>query len=636
MADPTRVSPLDPAFHSQILRHVSDAVISIDNDGRVTYLNPSAEQQYHVAATDAVGRPLRDLYEYRWVDPTDEARSIAALGREGYWRGENLHILRDGTVLHVDSTVSVLTDDANRQIGLLAVIRNVTSEKRAAAVQQQLEERARIALDVAELGTWKHDIPTGQVELDARARAHYGINAQVVGIDEILARVHPEDLPGVRRTIVAAIDPRVKAAVNLEYCVVRPQAGTRWLSISGTVRFEVVDGTERAVVAIGTTRDVTEHRRTQERLHDADRRKDEFLAILAHELRNPLAPIRTAVGILRARNVPEALQVRARDIIDRQVAHMARLVDDLLDVSRLSRGQISLQRAAVSLDEVLDAAVETARPLVEDRRHTLTEHRTDRSIALDADLARLSQVFANLLNNAAKYTPPGGAIAVDVADGPGYVEIRVTDTGEGIAPDQLERIFGLFAQGGGSSGSSAGGLGIGLALARKLVELHGGVITVESAGPGCGTTFTVTLPTVDDVGAMEASAAQSSVVPATRGRRVLVVDDNIDAADATSLLLQEAGCVVRTAYDGEHALRELASFAADVVLLDLGMPGVDGVEVCRRIRALPAGASIRVIAVTGWGQEESRRRTTMAGFDEHLVKPVSADALLQVVFETRG
>jgi signal transduction histidine kinase/CheY-like chemotaxis protein len=423
--------------------------------------------------------------------------------------------------------------------------------------------------------------------------------------------------------------------VNVEYRTVRPHEATRWLSISGTVRFELVDGTERAVVGIGTTRDVTEHRRTQERLHDADRRKDEFLAILAHELRNPLAPIRTAVGILRASNVPEALQVRARDIIDRQVAHMARLVDDLLDVSRLSRGQISLQRGALSLDDVLDAAIETARPIVEDRRHTLTEHRSERSIVLDADLARLSQVFANLLNNAAKYTPPGGAIAIEVADGPGYVEIRVSDTGEGIAPDQLERIFGLFAQGGGSAGSSAGGLGIGLALARKLVELHGGVITVDSAGSGRGTTFTVTLPIVEEAGAVERSVPQQAVVAATRSRRVLVVDDNADAADTTTLLLQATGCVVRTAYGGEQALRELDSFTPDVVLLDLGMPGLDGVEVCRRIRELPSGASIRVIAVTGWGQEESRRRTALAGFDAHLVKPVNPDALLQIVFEPR-
>jgi PAS domain S-box-containing protein len=635
MADPSRVSPVDPAFHSQILRHVSDAVICIDNNGRVTYMNPTAEQQYQVDAADVIGRPLRDLYEYRWLDPTDETRSTDALAREGFWRGENLHVLHGGTVLHVDSTVSVLTDEADRPVGLLAVIRDVTAVKRAVAFQQQLEERGRIALDAAELGTWRYDIAIGQVELDARARAHYGIAAAVVGIDEILARIHPEDLPAVRRTIVAAVNPRVKSAVNLEYRVVRAQAATRWLSTSGSVRFEMTDGTERAVFAIGTTRDVTEHRRTQERLHDADRRKDEFLAILAHELRNPLAPIRTAVGILRAQNVPEVLQVRARDIIDRQVAHMARLVDDLLDVSRLSRGQISLQRSAVSLGEILDAAIETARPLIEERRHTLTERRTTRSVVLDADLARLSQVFANLLNNAAKYTPPGGAITVEVADGPGYVEICVSDTGEGIAPDQLERIFGLFAQGGGSSGSSAGGLGIGLALARTLVELHGGVITVDSAGPGAGTAFTVTLPIVEDAAAVEATAPPGPAIAATRGRRVLVVDDNTDAADTTALLLQAADCVVRTAYDGGQALRELASFMPDVVLLDLGMPGLDGVEVGRRIRALPSGASIKMIAVTGWGQEESRKRTRLAGFDAHVVKPVNPDALLRMVLEGR-
>jgi two-component system CheB/CheR fusion protein len=322
------------------------------------------------------------------------------------------------------------------------------------------------------------------------------------------------------------------------------------------------------------------------------------------------------------------MQQRARDIIERQVAHMARLVDDLLDVSRLSRGKMNLQREEIALDDVLDLAFETARPLIDERRHQVTEYRTPQRLVLDGDLARLSQVFANLLNNAAKYTPQGGTISLVVHEADGHVNVSVSDTGIGIDAEHLNGIFELFAQG-SSPAPSVGGLGIGLALARRLVELHGGTLTVSSPGIGRGATFTVTLPIVRSVAAPQNSPPRSTTT--CSARRVLVVDDNVDAAESTAELLSAFGCQVRTAYDGEQALAESIAFAPDTVLLDLGMPGLDGLETCRRLRTQDRGSEMAIVALTGWGQDEDRRRTKLAGFDAHLVKPLAPDMLLDAI-----
>jgi PAS domain S-box-containing protein len=529
-------------------------------------------------------------------------------------------------------------DDGGHDAECVEFIIDITDRKdaeerlqAAGEALQELEERQRMALNAAELGTWKHDLASGLVELDARARAHYGVDAQVVAIEEILARIHADDAPSLQRAIADALDPNIKRPVAAEYRVIQPNGAVRWLSVNGLVHFADVDGTERATLAIGTTRDVTEQKRVEQTLREADRRKDEFLAILAHELRNPLAPIRTAVGILRSQNVPDRVLMRSRDVIERQVAHMARLIDDLLDVSRLSQGKLSLQRARVLVDEVLDSAIETAKPLIHERGHKLTVNRASGAITLHADVARLSQVFANLLNNAAKYTPPGGSITVDVVEDARHVNVRVSDTGEGIAADHLEKVFDLFAQGAGASTHGAGGLGIGLALARRLVELHGGSVTAWSPGVGRGATFTVRLPTVDTSLNATIVAESTEAAVTNLDRRVLVVDDNTDAADTTAMLLQASGCDVRTAYGGEQALRLVPEFDPDVVLLDLGMPGLDGIETCRQIRMLASGGSMLIVAVTGWGQEEDRRRTQLAGFDAHLVKPVDPHSLLRLI-----
>jgi PAS domain S-box-containing protein len=492
-----------------------------------------------------------------------------------------------------------------------------------------------MALDAAELGTWTHDVATGRLELDTKAQMHYGLDSEFADIAQVIARIHPDDLPELQRSMDASLDPATGAPVRAEYRVLKPDASYRWLSINGQVHFESASGTGRPVVGIGTTRDITEQKRVEEALREADRKKDEFLAILAHELRNPLAPIRTAVAILRAPGVPEPLLARSRDIIERQVAQMTRLIDDLLDVSRLSRGKVTLQSGPLLLDQVLDAAVETARPAIEERRHRLEQHRSGNVVCLEGDLARLSQVFANVLNNAAKYTPAEGTISIDVNQRPGAVDVRVTDTGQGVAPDRLEAIFDLFTQGSGPSAATLGGLGIGLALARRLVELHAGTLTASSAGPGRGATFTVTLPRLPTGDRLCEHAEPHPARPRTLGWSVLVVDDSADAADTTATLLESVGCAVRAAYSGEEALREVEAFRPEIVLLDIGMPGLDGLEACRRIRLLPGGGSLFLVALTGWGQDADRRKTREAGFDAHLVKPVAPDVLLNLVEQGR-
>ena len=364
-----------------------------------------------------------------------------------------------------------------------------------------------------------------------------------------------------------------------------------------------------------------------ERLREEDRRKDEFLAMLAHELRNPLAPIRNSVQILRMKSpaVPELMW--ARDVIDRQVQHMSRLVDDLLDVSRVGKGKIELRRDRVPLSAAVNSAVEACRPLVEEFGHQLSVSIPVEPIHLDADLTRLSQVIANLINNAIKYTEPKGRIWLIVdRDGEAAV-IRVKDTGIGIAADMRERIFELFTQIDASFDHSKGGLGIGLTLARRLVEMHGGTIEAKSAGLGHGSEFIVRLPVAPDARSPSQPYPTSARDEVAAGSvRILVVDDNRDAADTMAMLLGAKGHEVRVAYDGVEGIEAAAAFTPDIVLLDIGLPKLDGHGVARALRER-FGSSLLLIAVTGLGQEEDRRRSKSAGFDHHFTKPLDPAAL---------
>jgi signal transduction histidine kinase len=370
-------------------------------------------------------------------------------------------------------------------------------------------------------------------------------------------------------------------------------------------------------------------RETEAVLREADRRKDEFLATLAHELRNPLAPLRNGLQIMRlARHDPPAVE-EARGMMERQLQIMVRLIDDLLDVSRVSRGRIDLLKQRVDLAEVVRSALETSRPLIEASGHELTVVLPSDPVYVEADVARLAQVFANLLNNAAKYTRRGGRLRLAVERQDGAAAISVRDNGVGIPADMLSRIFEMFAQVDRSLEKTQGGLGVGLSLVKRLVEMHGGTVEAHSDGPGMGSELVVRLPVVTPPA--EAVAETGAERPFFTARRILVVDDNVDAAASLALLLEIMGHETRTAHDGLEALDAAAAFRPQAILLDIGMPNLNGYEVCRRLRAQPWGKGLLVVALTGWGQEEDLRHAREAGFDHHLVKPVEPAALQEIL-----
>jgi CheY-like chemotaxis protein/anti-sigma regulatory factor (Ser/Thr protein kinase) len=368
-------------------------------------------------------------------------------------------------------------------------------------------------------------------------------------------------------------------------------------------------------------------------LAESDRKKDEFIALLAHELRNPLAPIRNGLQIVRqARD--SAVRERAQVMMDRQLAHMVRLIDDLLDVSRISRNKLELRRGRVTLADVVESAVEAAQPVIDAAGHELFVTLPGRSVYLDADLTRLAQVLSNLLTNAAKYTERGGTIWLSAERKDGVIEVTIKDTGIGIPREALPRIFDMFSQVDRSLERATGGLGIGLALVKGLTEMHGGTVVAMSEGEGRGSTFVVTLPTVlDEVAAVDERSP--SGLAAGPARRVLVVDDNRDGAESLGMMLELAGHEVALAHDGVEAIERAAQFRPDVILMDVGMPRLNGLDATRQIRQQPWGRAATIIALTGWGQECDRDQSREAGCNGHLVKPVALEELHQVLAVAR-
>jgi signal transduction histidine kinase len=366
-------------------------------------------------------------------------------------------------------------------------------------------------------------------------------------------------------------------------------------------------------------------------LTEADRRKDEFLATLAHELRNPLSPIRNGLDILRASpTAPKAEEIR--DMMDRQLSHLVRLVDDLLDVSRVSQGKVELRKEQIALSELIKTAVEASSPLICAGRHELILDVPDAEVWLDADLTRLSQVVSNLLNNAAKYTPEGGRIVLSARRDPDELLIGVSDNGIGIPPDMLPRVFDLFTQVRDNLDRSHGGLGIGLALVKQLVEMHGGSIAAESAGPGRGSSFTLRLPMAEAAPAPSVAAGSPALVAQQDARlKVLVVDDNFDVAQTTGWMIEAIGHDYRLVHESKLAVQTAREYRPDAIVLDINMPGMDGYAVCRALREQPLFEDTVIIAQTGWGQIQDRALTGESGFDHHLTKPVNMDRLEQVL-----
>jgi PAS domain S-box-containing protein len=510
---------------------------------------------------------------------------------------------------------------------------DVTEAKRTEMDLRAERERLRLALDASAAGAFDWNTQTRQVQW---TDGHY----KLLGIEphsepatyELWSRhVHPDDLERARRTVREAL--MTHRRYRDEYRIIRADDGAeRWVEVQGLT----IQQGGRSVRMVGVMIDVTERRQAEARLlaaqaalREADQRKDEFLATLAHELRNPLAPIRNAAQVLSAPQLGEAQSTWARQVIHRQVEHMARLLDDLLDVARITRGKLQIRKEPVDLASVVDTAVEAARPLIDARRHTLTIELPARPPMIDADPVRLAQVLSNLLTNAAKYTDPGGRIALGAHAAAATLRMWVRDNGIGLTPAELATVFEMFSQSEDAHSRSQGGLGIGLALVKGLVGLHGGTVTAVSEGPRRGSEFAVELPLGARGDPADASEAdRHGDVPLSESRkRILIADDNQDAAESLAMLLRLAGHEVRVATSGRAALALANAFRPDAALLDIGMPEMNGYEVAAALRAAPWGEAMTLIALTGWGQDEDKRQAQAAGFDHHLTKPAGYEQL---------
>ena len=533
--------------------------------------------------------------------------------------------------LQVSTLVSALRSalrDRKRQYA----VRDLLDERRRAA-EVLRGERERYRVTLASIGD-------AVIATDTEGRVTFvnPVAEQLTGwdaagaegrtLDEIFHIVNETTRRSVPNPALRALEEGVIVGLANHTVLIARDGAERPLDDSAA---PIRDATGKVSGAVLVFRDITERKKVENALSEADRRKNDFIALLAHELRNPLAPIRNGLQVMRLAGGDVDALAPARAMMERQLGHMVRLIDDLLDISRINRNKMELRRTRVLLSDVVSNAVETARPAVEAAGHELSVSLPPYPIFLDADLTRLAQVFSNLLTNSARYTDHGGRIRLSAASDNGTVTIFVRDSGIGIPTDALPRIFDMFSQVDRPIERSAGGLGIGLALVKGLVEMHGGTVAASSAGQGQGSVFSVTLPMLESLS--EELEALPDEGPVLRGpqRHILVVDDNRDSADSMAMMLKLLGNEVRTAYDGVEAVEQTEAFRPQVILMDVGMPKLNGLEATRRIREHEWGRSMRIIALTGWGQDGDRQRSREAGCDGHLVKPVNLADLQELL-----
>jgi len=578
------------------------------------------------------------------VHPEDRQHAEQAVQRalvDGEYNAEWRVVWPDSSIHWIITRGEVFFDDAGRPLRLIGVDIDITERKRAKEKLRESEQRLEMALEAAKLGSCHLDFGANELTSSAALKANFGrAPDDHFSYEDLTEMIHPDDRERVIEHIEQTMQNREE--YQDEYRVIWPDGSLHWIAARGR-RVYGADG--QPLYCDGVTLDLTERKQMEESLRrqtaalrEADRRKDDFLATLAHELRNPLAPLRNAVRILALRSDDSAVVAQTSELMDRQIQQMVRLVDDLLEVSRIGRGKISLQKAPVDLAEVVATAVETSRPLIEAHRHKLTVSLPHSPVRVEADAARLAQILSNLLNNAAKYTEDGGRIDLIAERAPEEAVLRVRDNGVGIAPEILPQVFDMFMQVESSTDRSQGGLGIGLTLVRRLVEMHDGKIEARSAGLGKGSEFLVRLPALTEPASEPARnpAEDSSTHVANGSRRVLIVDDNIDSAESMAVLLRLQDHEVRLAHDGEAAVDEARSFLPDVIFLDLDLPKMDGYEVAGRLRQEPAVRDMMLVAMTGYGQEEDRERTQEAGFQLHMVKPVDFNKVEELLSSLPG
>lgn len=621
-------------LHRLMNEEIEDlAVFFLDTEGIITVWNRGAEEMKGFTAEDAIGSPLAILYTEQ-----DQARgwprhNLDAALKEGFYREETWRRRKDGSLFWARIALTALRDHSGRLLGFSKVTADLTAHKLLERCVKEGEETRRI-LKAANAATWtwhpereRIDVCENFLQLLGRPESQTSFSVQ-----EWIGFVLPEDRPVVAEKLqqARAAGPGQPLALEMRLCPV--DGACRWFYVQADWHREKEgDPYELAGVNVDIDRLKTAEdklRRAIGDLTDADVRKDEFLAMLAHELRNPLAPIRAAAEILRIARLNESQIHETSAVIARQVAHMTSLVDDLLDVSRVTRGLVKLEKTPLEFGRIVSEGVEQVSPLIRLRSHHLSLHLSPLATVVLGDRKRLVQVVANLLNNAAKFTQDKGRIALKTEARDGKLLLSVSDDGIGMELAVVGRAFDLFAQAERTPDRSGGGLGLGLALVKSLVELHGGTVTCSSEGLGKGSTFTVSLPLVhpaDDAAATAHENRDSQLAP--RPLSVMVVDDNADAAATLGLLLEASGHKVTVEHGAPKALARARVEAPDVYLLDIGLPEMDGNELAQRLRAQPESADAVLIAVTGYGQEHDRRAAFAAGFDHHLVKPVDSRRL---------
>jgi PAS domain S-box-containing protein len=606
------------------------AVFVIDFDGRVLTWNPGVQRVLGYSESEIVGESFSIFFT-----PEDRALGIPEAEiqlsiTDGRASDDRWHVRKDGSLLWVSGVMTLLRDESGQARACAKVMRDYTGAKLAADALRESESRLRVALDAAQMGTWLWRIPTDEQILDDSLRRLMGLSPdeKVMTLDHFLKAVHPEDSERVRAQFERCL--KEDGGFNVEFRVRWSDGSLHWLRDQGKM---FNDEAGNPLFMTGACVDITVRKHDEEELREADQKKDQFLALLAHELRNPLAPLRNGLQVMRLAD-DEKKVAEIRDMMERQLSHMVRLIDDLLDVSRLSQNKLHLQKTPVLLAEVIGNSIESARPAIEAADHKISVTLPTEPIYLDADLTRLAQVFSNLLTNSAKYTERGGHIWVSAESRENAIEVSVRDDGIGIPADALFHIFDMFSQVDRSIERTTGGLGIGLALVKGIVEMHGGKIHAWSDGPGLGSTFKVTLPLSRQRADSTYLPAETEIQPADTRRKVLVVDDNRDSAKSMAALLRLLGHEVQTANDGIEAIDLAKQFQPDVILMDVGMPKLNGYDATQQIRKQPWGQKIVILALTGWGQEADRERSRDAQCDGHLVKPVNLSDLSKLLSTT--
>ncbi|MDB5918729.1 MAG: putative histidine kinase, hybrid [Massilia sp.] len=635
-------SSLPPAHLAELTRLMIEevkeaAVFFMDVNGIIETWNGAAEEMKGFTAEDAIGSHLSILY-------TDEDKALGwahhnvrEAKKTGFFREERWRQRKDGTLFWARILLTALRNDSGELVGLSKITLDLTEHKLLERCVAEKEETRRV-LRAANAGRWTWHPQAGQIDICENFIALLGHTGDdtTIPFAQWLDFIHPDHRTSVKEEFDSALSGSPGKTVHLEMLMRQKDGIYRWFAARAEWHQEkddqppMLQGVNIDIQELKTIGE--ERRKAIEQLKAEDVRKNEFLAMLAHELRNPLAPISAGAELLKMARRDEERVRQTSEVISRQVSHMTNLVNDLLDVSRVTRGLAELDNTPLDMSHVVADAVEQANPLIHSKRHHLALHMPPDTAMVKGDEKRLVQVVANLINNAAKYTPEGGNIALRIEVKTSHVILEVTDNGIGMAPELVNRVFDLFTQAERTSDRSSGGLGLGLALVKNLVELQGGSVAAASEGPGKGSRFTVVLPRVDEQLKEPGEAGgRHYLQPASRPLKILVVDDNVDAAAMLCMLLEATGHQVFSEHGGRQALERASVELPDVCLLDIGLPEMDGHELAQRLRAQPATANVVLIAVTGYGQENDQRKSMAAGFDHHLTKPVDLRKLISIL-----